>query len=90
MDQSDETKAELERIEVAIAELHTLAVRIFTAEQQLRTTVEMLTQLQTASFGNVEKQMILKAARCIVQGRLDLLLKTIENGKGTGGNEPNQ
>jgi hypothetical protein len=28
--------------------------------------------------------MILKAARCIVQGRLDLLLKTIENEHGTG------
>jgi len=83
MDEIEETKAELKKIEAAIAQLHTLAIRIFTTEQQLRTTVEILTQAQDASFGDVEKQMILQAARCIVQGRLDLLLQTIENEQGT-------
>jgi len=90
MDQSDETKVELERIEAAAARLHTLAVRIFTTEQRLRTTIEILMQMQTVSFGNVKKQMILKAARCIVQDRLDLLLKTIEKEQGIGGNETTQ
>jgi hypothetical protein len=39
MNQIEETKAELKKIEAANAQLHTLAIRIFTAEQQLRTTV---------------------------------------------------